>query len=130
MVDLSIDVNGIRFPNPFVLASGPPGTNGKVIRRSFELGWGGIVWQSPGNDWGDKTGGWNLSDATRLIVKARGEEGGEEVTFSFGLIGADKPFHDSAKGSTKVTLTREWQPYEISLAGKDLRRQLRESATA
>ncbi len=43
MADLSIEVNGIRFPNPFVLASGPPGTNGKVIKRSFELGWGGIV---------------------------------------------------------------------------------------
>ena len=33
----------MRFPNPFVLASGPPGTNGKVIKRSFSLGWGGIV---------------------------------------------------------------------------------------
>tara|TARA_R110002126_G_scaffold64513_3_gene165135 strand:+ start:819 stop:1919 length:1101 start_codon:yes stop_codon:yes gene_type:complete len=43
MADLSIEVNGIRFPNPFVLGSGPPGTNGKVIQRSFELGWGGIV---------------------------------------------------------------------------------------
>lgn len=43
MRDLSIEVNGLRFPNPFVLASGPPGTNGKVIQRSFELGWGGIV---------------------------------------------------------------------------------------
>ncbi len=43
MVDLSIEVNGIRFPNPFVLASGPPGSNGSVIRSSFELGWGGIV---------------------------------------------------------------------------------------
>lgn len=83
-------------------------------------GWGGIVWQSPGNDWGDQSGGWNLSDATRLIVWARGEDGGEEVSFSFGLIGADKPFHDSAKGSVKVTLTKDWQPYEIPLAGKDL----------
>lgn len=43
MTDLSIEVDGMRFPNPFVLASGPPGTNGKVINRSFELGWGGIV---------------------------------------------------------------------------------------
>ena len=43
MTDLSIEVNGMRFPNPFVLASGPPGTNGKVIRHSFGLGWGGIV---------------------------------------------------------------------------------------
>ena len=43
MVDLSIEVDGMRFPNPFLLASGPPGTNAKVIQRSFELGWGGIV---------------------------------------------------------------------------------------
>ncbi|MCP3920934.1 MAG: NAD-dependent dihydropyrimidine dehydrogenase subunit PreA [bacterium] len=43
MADIGIDVCGIRFPNPFVLASGPPGTNAKVIKRSFSLGWGGIV---------------------------------------------------------------------------------------
>ncbi len=43
MTDLGIEVNGMKFPNPFVLGSGPPGTNGKVIKRSFELGWGGIV---------------------------------------------------------------------------------------
>jgi dihydroorotate dehydrogenase subfamily 1 len=43
MADLSITVNGMRFKNPFLLASGPPGTNGKVIKRSFALGWGGIV---------------------------------------------------------------------------------------
>jgi dihydroorotate dehydrogenase subfamily 1 len=43
MTDLSIEVCGVRFPNPFMLASGPPGTNGKVIKRSFSLGWGGIV---------------------------------------------------------------------------------------
>ncbi len=43
MTDLGIVVNGMKFPNPFVLGSGPPGTNGKVISRSFDLGWGGIV---------------------------------------------------------------------------------------
>ncbi len=43
MADLSVTVNGMKFPNPFVLGSGPPGTNAKVINRSFELGWGGIV---------------------------------------------------------------------------------------
>ena len=43
MADLAIEVNGMRFKNPFLLASGPPGTNGKVIKRSFSLGWGGIV---------------------------------------------------------------------------------------
>ena len=43
VADLSITVNGMTFPNPFVLGSGPPGTNAKVINRSFGLGWGGIV---------------------------------------------------------------------------------------
>ncbi len=43
MVDLGIEVCGIRHVNPFLLASGPPGTNGKVIQRSFALGWGGAV---------------------------------------------------------------------------------------
>ncbi|MEE2788056.1 MAG: NAD-dependent dihydropyrimidine dehydrogenase subunit PreA [Myxococcota bacterium] len=43
MADLSVTVNGMTFPNPFVLGSGPPGTNAKVINRSFSLGWGGIV---------------------------------------------------------------------------------------
>ena len=36
-VDLSIEVNGMRFENPFVLASGPPGTNARVIAKSYKL---------------------------------------------------------------------------------------------
>lgn len=40
---LKTTVNGIVFDNPFLLASGPPGTNAKVIAKSFELGWGGVV---------------------------------------------------------------------------------------
>ncbi len=42
-VDLSIEVNGMMFENPFVLGSGPPGTNARVISKSFDLGWGGCV---------------------------------------------------------------------------------------
>ena len=42
-VDLSIEVNGMTFENPFVLGSGPPGTNARVISKSFDLGWGGVV---------------------------------------------------------------------------------------
>lgn len=40
---LRVVVNGIEFENPFLLGSGPPGTNAKVIMKSFELGWGGNV---------------------------------------------------------------------------------------
>jgi len=42
-MDLSITVNGIKFPNPFLLGSGPPGTNARVIAKSFDAGWGGAV---------------------------------------------------------------------------------------
>jgi dihydropyrimidine dehydrogenase (NADP+) len=43
MKDLSIEVNGMKFPNPFVIGSGPPGTNYKTCARCFEAGWGGVV---------------------------------------------------------------------------------------
>jgi dihydroorotate dehydrogenase subfamily 1 len=42
-MDLSITVNGMTFPNPFVLGSGPPGTNARVLAKSFDAGWGGAV---------------------------------------------------------------------------------------
>lgn len=40
---LEVVVNGIHFDNPFLLGSGPPGTNARVIMKSFDLGWGGNV---------------------------------------------------------------------------------------
>lgn len=42
-MNLSITVNGIKFPNPFLLGSGPPGTNARVIAKSYDAGWGGAV---------------------------------------------------------------------------------------
>lgn len=41
--DLSIEVNGLKFENPFVIASGPPGTNKATILKAFHEGWGGVV---------------------------------------------------------------------------------------
>lgn len=31
--DLSVHVNGLTFPNPFVIGSGPPGTNYTVMKK-------------------------------------------------------------------------------------------------
>ncbi|CAF3272577.1 unnamed protein product [Rotaria socialis] len=42
-VDVSVEICGIKFPNPFGLASAPPVTSGPMIRRSFESGWGFVV---------------------------------------------------------------------------------------
>mmetsp|Transcript_7906 Transcript_7906/g.16957 ORF Transcript_7906/g.16957 Transcript_7906/m.16957 type:complete len:427 (+) Transcript_7906:118-1398(+) len=41
--DLSVVVNGIKFPNPFVIGSGPPGTNYQVMKKAFDEGWGGVI---------------------------------------------------------------------------------------
>ena len=43
MADLTVTVNGLRLPNPFVIGSGPPGTNANVILKAFEAGWGGVI---------------------------------------------------------------------------------------
>jgi len=43
MVDLSVESSGMKFPNPFVIGSGPPGTNYKTCARCFDAGWGGVV---------------------------------------------------------------------------------------
>ncbi len=43
MVDLSVTVDGLKLPNPFVIASGPPGTNANVIGRAFDEGWGAVI---------------------------------------------------------------------------------------
>jgi len=86
-------------------------------------GWGGVVWQDPANDWGDKAGGRNLTGAKRLTFWARGDKGGEKVSFQFGLIGMDKKYSDSAQGKLEgVILTPDWKQYAIDLAGKDLSR--------
>lgn len=48
MADLSIEMCGIKSPNPFWLASGPPTNSGDQIQRAFEAGWGGAVWKTLG----------------------------------------------------------------------------------
>ncbi len=82
--------------------------------------WGGVVWQSPANDWGDKPGGFNLSGAKTLSFWARGAKGGESVTFQYGLIDRNKTYYDTAEGKLPVTLTPDWKQYTIDLTGKNL----------
>ena len=49
MADLSIDMCGIKSPNPFWLASAPPANSGEQVMRAFDAGWGGAVWKTLGN---------------------------------------------------------------------------------
>lgn len=43
LVDISTDMAGVHFNNPFGLASAPPATSYPMIRRAFQMGWGFVV---------------------------------------------------------------------------------------
>ncbi len=48
-VDLSVDMAGIKSPNPFWLASCPISNNADMVSRAFDAGWGGAVWKTIGD---------------------------------------------------------------------------------
>ena len=86
--------------------------------------WGGVLWQSPPEDWkGEKPGGLDLSGASELEFWARGSQGGETISFMLGVVGGDAVYRDSARGELKdVQLTKQWQKLSIPLDGRDLTR--------
>src|SRR5437899_9644489 len=49
MADLSINLAGIKSPNPFWVASGPPSNTAYQCHRAFEAGWGSVVWKTSGD---------------------------------------------------------------------------------
>src|SRR5258705_10805451 len=49
MANLAINLAGIKSPNPFWVASGPPANTAYQCHRAFEAGWGGVVWKTIGD---------------------------------------------------------------------------------
>ncbi|MGA2244103.1 MAG: NAD-dependent dihydropyrimidine dehydrogenase subunit PreA [Verrucomicrobiota bacterium] len=43
MPTLATAVDGLELPNPFIIGSGPPGTNLNVISKAFKEGWGAVI---------------------------------------------------------------------------------------
>src|SRR5688572_12267639 len=84
--DLSVVVNGITFENPFLLASGPPGTNAKVIAKSFDLGWGGVVCKTISLDSS------KVVNTAPRYGKFKSRESGEVVGFQNIELISDRPF--------------------------------------
>jgi len=82
--------------------------------------WAGVYWQFPGNYWGKRKGGYDLTGAKRLGFWARGELGGEVIQeVKIGGISGTYRDSDSA-GIGPITLTKEWQQFVINLEGVDL----------
>ena len=43
MPTLATTVDGLKLDNPFIIGSGPPGTNLNVIGKAFQEGWGAVI---------------------------------------------------------------------------------------
>jgi hypothetical protein len=96
-----------------------------AIRVTYEptgtVGWAGVYWQEPPNNWGTFTESHDLSGATALTFWARGDQGGEIAEFHVGGIWGYHP--DSLQPSLStgpIVLSNDWQPYSIDLRGYDL----------
>ncbi|MDD5066264.1 MAG: hypothetical protein PHF84_04395 [bacterium] len=87
--------------------------------RKQNVGWSGIYWQNPANNWGTVKGGFDITGAKKLYFYARGEKGGEVVEFKIGGITGD--YSDTTINSSgNIELEKTWKLYEIDLSDADL----------
>lgn len=85
--------------------------------------WAGVYWQNRADNWGDYPGNdYSLLNLRKLTFWARGKTGEEVIEFKAGDIKNDKKKYKDSFVSTlgRVTLTKEWKQYVISLENKDL----------
>jgi len=80
-------------------------------------GFAGILWQYPGNNFGEYPGHTVQPGATAVTFWARGASGGESVEFEVGGIDdASLPYHDTISVlSSPMSLTTEWQQITVAL---------------
>ncbi len=99
---------------------------GKTCLRcdfAADAGWGGVTWQNPAGDWGDRGGGYDLTGAKKLTFWARGAKGGETLNVEFGTLAKPKKFFDTGHGKLgPITLTADWKQYDLDVTGLDLTR--------
>ncbi len=80
------------------------------------MGWGGVYWQYPANNWGAQAGLDIPAGATKVSVWAKGAAGGETLTLVAGGIQTSTMAHqDTFKADTTATLTTSWAQYTIML---------------
>ena len=84
--------------------------------RAYQGGkWTGLYWQDPVNNWGEKLGGYDLTEATKLTFRARGKAGGEILT-TFKVGGIIGKYGDSGTNFIgPIVLTKKWTKYAIDL---------------
>jgi dihydroorotate dehydrogenase len=95
MADLSTVFTGIRFENPFLLASAPPTESDANIMRAFDAGWGGVVCKTIGmhpvtNVKGPKTKFLRAENSGTKLTMARQTASTLMASWNWELI-SDKP---------------------------------------
>jgi dihydropyrimidine dehydrogenase (NADP+) len=83
--DLSVEVNGLRLPNPFITGSGPPGTNYAVMKKAFQEGWGGVVAKTVSLDSS------KVFNVTPRYAKLRAGDGREVIAWENIELISDRP---------------------------------------
>lgn len=108
----------------------------KVVYIPQDLGWAGIYWLHPANNWKGSEEGYDLTGAKRLTFWARSDTPDTLIKFLIGGIGyklndmginCDEPsglYPDSLCPPLEVmiTLTPAWTKYSIDLTDQDLSR--------
>jgi dihydroorotate dehydrogenase len=94
-IDLTVSFTGLRFENPFMLASAPPTESESNIMHAFEAGWGGVVTKTIGmhpvaNVAGPKTKFLRYYPETGALSMNRGRDGVLHSSWNWELI-SDKP---------------------------------------
>jgi hypothetical protein len=83
--------------------------------------WAGFFWQYPANNWGATQPRLIAAGAKAITFYAKGEAGGERLTFKAGGIvntpSTATPFSDSFTTMNAVTLTKTWTKYSLPMTG-------------
>ena len=111
---IQVDTTACKTPRP----AGAVGDCYKVTYTPGTLGWAGVYWQYPANNWGASPGKQIEAGATKVAFYAAGAAGGELVQF---LAGGENdgtlPYHDAFKVTQNQTLTSALAPYNVDLTG-------------
>jgi dihydroorotate dehydrogenase subfamily 1 len=86
MPTLATTVDGLKLPNPFIIGSGPPGTNLSVIQRAFREGWGGVIAKTVSLDSS------KVINVTPRYAKLHSQSG-EVIGWENIELISDRPFH-------------------------------------
>jgi dihydroorotate dehydrogenase subfamily 1 len=86
MPTLSTTVDGLKLPNPFVIASGPPGTNLNVIAKAFQEGWGAVIAKTVSLDAA------KVVNVTPRYAKLHSSDGKEIIGWENIELISDRPF--------------------------------------